>query len=114
MIDVMAAKNIPIKTLDKSSGLLVAEVANVPIPVGGKPSPWADCGKSLGHYLSPNRADYNFRVKPASGGSTVQATVRWENVLSTATLGSRAVECTTKGVWESEAEADIKQRAESH
>lgn len=110
VIDVFAARNIPIKNMDKSSGFIATEEMSVPGSNARTQNPLADCGKTgIGTYWQPTNANYNVRVKPEGSGSSVQITVFWKSV-----LGSPAptVNCTSTGKWESDAEAEIKARAE--
>jgi hypothetical protein len=112
VIDVFAAKNIPIKTLDHSSGFIAAEEMSVPAPEGrGTESPYADCGSVAKMPQVPTHANYNIRVKGDSIRSTVQVTVLWKHVINP-TSGS-TIQCSTKGTWETDAETEIKRRAES-
>jgi hypothetical protein len=111
VIDVFASKNIPIKTLDHSSGFIVAEEMRVPPPEKrGEESPYADCGSVNRILRAPTRANYNIRVKGDSAHSSVQVTVFWKDLLDMKTLA--AIDCSTKGVWETDAETEIKKRAE--
>src|SRR4051812_31682527 len=81
VIDVFASKNIPIKTMDHSSGFIVAEEMRVPRPQGrGGESPYADCGSYNKIPYAPTDANYNIRVKGDSVRSTVQVTVFWKSV----------------------------------
>lgn len=109
-IDIFAAHNIPIKTLDRSSGLIVAEQSRVgPSDV----AKFADCGKRLMAVVTagvtgdvgPARADYNVLVRGDSTRATVRVTAHF-----TEHSGRR---CTTRGVFESEVEAAVKSGAES-
>ena len=113
VIDDFASQNVPIKTIDRTSGIVVAERLSVPPDVGRQ---WADCGSDIiiGK-LAPTSATYNVLVRGDSTKSTVRVTVGWTRVgmargLSTATVSE---ECGTKAVWEPEFEARIKAAAES-
>jgi hypothetical protein len=111
VIDVFASKNIPIKTLDRSSGFIVAEEMRVGKPEGrGATSPYADCGSYNKVPFVPTHANYNIRVHGDSTRSTVQVTVFWKDVYDAKTLA--VVQCSTKGVWETDAEDEIKRLAE--
>src|SRR5450759_364363 len=64
VIDVFASKNIPIKTMDHSSGFIAAEEMRVPRPQKrGEASPYADCGTMNRIPQVPTHANYNIRVK---------------------------------------------------
>lgn len=122
VIDVFAERNIPIRTMERVSGFISTE------QLGVNPSEakeWADCGESnwssgtrvnkegkeVGDFrIGANRAIYNVLVRGDSGFSTVKTTVRWTLVGPKA----KVTECSTSGVWEAEAEGDIKRRAEGH
>lgn len=118
VIDVFASKNIPIRTLDRSSGFIATDQLSVPILIGGKPHPWADCGKaSIGGYFPPTNATYNIRVKGDASSSNVLVTVLWRYSPATSNspfggLGGSGLDCTTKGVWEPQTESEIKVLAE--
>ena len=96
VIDDFASQNVPIKTIDRTSGLIVAERLSVG-PEDGKL--WADCGSDMMiGKLYPTSATYNVLVRGDSTKSTVRVTVRWLRVgmargLSTATVTE---ECGTK------------------
>lgn len=115
VIDVFAFQNIPIRTLERASGFVAAEVSSVELFPQGKTHPWADCGRMARGikggftnpiWIQPATAFYNVRVKGDSMRSNVQVTVNWRS--PAATSGN----CSTKGVWESATEENIKSRAE--
>jgi hypothetical protein len=104
VIDTFASNTIPIKTLERASGFVAAEVTSV----GTGKSEWADCGKvGFGIPVYPDAAFYNVRVKGDSLRSTVQVTVSWHGV-----VGKKAKDCSTKGVWETDFETAVRERAE--
>lgn len=109
VIDVFASKNIPIKTMDRSSGFIATEEMQVPF-TPRQESPYADCGKKMGIAQPPTHANYNIRVKGDSSRSTVQVSVFWKDVNPAAHSSDQ---CSSKGVWETEAETEIKARAEA-
>lgn len=109
VIDVFAERNVPIETLDRSSGLIVAR----PLSVPREDAQYADCGTAMGLPIPPSRAMHNVRVRGDSASSTVQITVRWEWVTTATSISAEtANECSTKGVWETMVERQIKERAE--
>jgi hypothetical protein len=108
VIDVFASKNIPIKTMDRSSGFIATEEMSVPFTPRTE-SPYADCGKKMGIAQPPTHANYNIRVKGDSTRSSVQVSVFWKDVNPAA---GAATQCSSKGIWETEAEQEIKARAE--
>jgi hypothetical protein len=106
VIDQFAARNIPVRTMERVSGFISTDA----LSVGREGLAWADCGRAMGVPLPPDRATYNVLVRGGDTASTVKVTVRW-------TQGGHGndrtlVECSTKGVWEAEFEGDVKARAE--
>src|SRR6266705_3775805 len=77
VIDDFASQNVPIKTIDRTSGLIVAERLSVARDAGDV----ADCGTDMmiGR-LYPTSATYNVLVRGDSTKSTVRVTVRWLRV----------------------------------
>ena len=107
VIETFADRNIPIRTLDRASGLIVAEPVVVSPP---RADSLADCGSTMGMPIPPDRAMYNVLVRGDSLTSTVKVTVRF-------TQGGRPndpvlIECSSRGVWESARERAIKEAAE--
>jgi hypothetical protein len=113
-IDQFAERNIQIKTLDRASGLIVAE----PQHVAEGQTDLADCGKFFGVALNPTDATWNVLVRGDSTRASVKATVRFVHVgeagsvLATRTK-SDVLECSSKGTWETSLETTIKERAEA-
>lgn len=105
-IDAFADRGVSIETLDRSSGLIV--------PAGRSYAPgsalvetldYADCGKSaLGIEIVPLTVKYNVVVR----GDSVRSTVLVRAFYRT----EEEARCSSKGRFESEAEAAIKARAE--
>jgi hypothetical protein len=130
------SSNIKIRTVDRSSGLIVAEAVPPPVPmrapkVAGErwrsiPDSLADCGtppwarRSDGEgRLRPESAVYAERVKGDSATTTVHVTVewtRWDSIDEQGSLEagapSRRTVCTSSGVWESQFERRVKANAE--
>ncbi len=107
VIDVFAEKNIPIATLDKASGFIVADAQFVGASAKDA-AEWADCGKYGIRTIPVTAGKYNVVVRSVDEHSaTVKVTVKWAG-----DLGGTAYECVTKGVWETDFEKDIKSRAE--
>lgn len=106
-IDAFADRGISIETLDRSSGLIV--------PAGRTYAPgkdieeslrYADCGKSgWGSIILPYSVKYNVVVRGDSSQSTVQVRAFYRTV-------EDAAACSSKGLFETEAEQAIKGRAE--
>lgn len=105
VIDMFAARNIPIRTIERASGIIATE----PLAVGDEGKDWADCGQNNGTVLSPNFAIYNVLVRGDSASSRIKATVRW----TLTTSATESIECSTSHVWERELEAAAKGRAEA-
>lgn len=102
LIDVFAGRNIPIKTIDRASGLLVGERSIVRL---GESPKLADCGSdAMGVSRFAQLADYNVLVRGDSTQATVKATVRYR------THDLR--ECVSKGTWEEAFEQEVKRIAE--
>jgi hypothetical protein len=104
VIDLFAARLIPIRTIERASGLIVTDQ----LSVGPEGREWADCGKTSAGRYRPNYATYNVLVRGDSTRARVKATVRW--VYSD--LKEKVLECSTTHVWEMALEGGVKTRAE--
>jgi hypothetical protein len=104
VIDLFGARNIPIRTIERASGIIATE----PLIVGAEGRTWADCGTDQSGRLRPNTAIYNVLVRGDGGSATVKATVRWTRVLAP----GQGIQCSTTYVWERALENDVKARAE--
>lgn len=125
VIDVFAAKNIPIKAMERASGFISAEQASIPLQTREEADyalTLADCGSVGRIQLIPATATYNVVVRGDSARSTVNVSVKYLNYgarapamagRGTNTMSPMARECATRGVFEGETEAAIKQRAEA-
>lgn len=140
VVSYFADRNISIRTIEKASGIIVAEpaIANVhnrrDIPyTNGKinktlqsPPVYADCGgpdvkpDANGNYsppffqYDPNTAVYNLRVLGDQTKSSVQANVRYTTLGNApANTLNAGTECASTGKWEEEIQAYIKQKAEA-
>ena len=105
VIDELSQRTIPIKTLDRSSGFVAAEVATVPPNDLGTYT--TDCGGFMAamiHSTGPGVANYNIVVRGDSSASTVKVT------LSVMQGGAK---CTTKGTFETAMQDEIKAQAEA-
>lgn len=113
-VDVFADKNVGIRTIDKSSGLIVGDPVRVTMEDEMKPHSLADCGGndvlSVRRYNQPKTATYNVRVRGDSTRSTVLVTVRWTGQVG---KSSDEVDCTSRGVWEGGFETAIAKKAEN-
>ena len=105
-IDAFAERGISIETLDRSSGLIV--------PAGRSYAPgqdiqdalrYADCGKTgMGNVILPFSVKYNVVVRGDSARSNVVVRAFYRD--------ADGRSCSSMGRFESEAEANIKQKAE--
>jgi hypothetical protein len=114
VVEIFAAKNMQIRTMDRSSGFIGAESVSVPSP---REMPGlvklADCGSDPWYGAPrPTEATYSVLVRGDSSRSTVKVSVRWTRTDTHAHQTPTQVECTTLGVWESDLEGQVKQRAE--
>jgi hypothetical protein len=110
LIDQFAARNIPIKTIDRSSGFIATDALKTSLA----DSSWSDCGKDwMQTVIRPTDATYNAVVRGDSSGSNLRVTVRWV-ANGVAHIGSQGsfVECSTRGTWEAEFERLVKAAAE--
>lgn len=110
-IDAFASRGISIETLDRSSGLIVpAGRTYAPGATAHEALLYADCGKSMfGVETLPGSVKYNVVVRGDSTSSTVLVRAFYQ---SYAARGDVATECTSRGKFEAEAEANIKSAAE--
>lgn len=111
VVDVLADKNIPVKTMDKSSGFVTAESTHVP---NSQLSKLTECGgfasymaETLGSE-SGGTARYNILVRGDSTSSTVKVTARFTKALA----DNSPMECKTKGIFEQQIESAVKAHAE--
>ena len=104
VIDMFAARNIPIRTIERASGIIATEQ----LSVSDEGQDWADCGQHNGTRLPPDAATYNVLVRGDSTSAVVKATVRWTRV-----NGSSVIECSTSHRWERELETAVQARAQA-
>lgn len=113
VIDVFAERNIPIRTIERSSGFIATENLKTPYePRSAKDrrDVKADCGHEGALVYTPTHAVYNIVVRGDSAHATVRATVAWVSIVDA--LKGETYECSTTGLWEGRVEADIRDRAE--
>jgi hypothetical protein len=109
VIDVFATRNIPIATIDKSSGIIVAQRLAVGATDALK---YANCGvvETLGQ-RAPYYAtggDFNVLVRSSGDGSTVRVTASWRSE-----GGERSpMACQTTGQFETVLETSIRDAAQ--
>lgn len=106
VIDLFATRIIPIRTIERVSGIIAVDLLTVDSANGLK---WADCGRFGRRQISPNTAISNVLVRGDSASSTVRTTVRW----SRRSLKEGDLECTSRYVWERALEQEVKERAEA-
>ena len=104
VIDEFADRNIPIRTIERASGLVATEQLTVSPDVSGD----ADCGH-FGSYppRPPTHAIYNVLVRGDSVRSTVKVTMRWMYIAE-----KTSIECSTRHRWEQAFEDTARLRAE--
>lgn len=110
VVDILAARNIPVKTMDRASGFVTAELTGVAPGDIGK---YADgCGgfwdsMANGGNDPAGTARYNVLVRGDSANSTVKVTARFTELLNGMTKN-----CPSKGVFETPFQQAVKARAE--
>lgn len=102
VVDYFARSSIPIKTIDRTSGLIAAETTRL----AGDNSRYGVCINPLRSF-APQGGSFNVLVKGDSTRSTVRVTATW--------LAAPPVEaqCQTSDVWEKQFETAIKAKAET-
>jgi hypothetical protein len=105
VIDVLAEDNVPVKTLDRSSGFVVAELSTMSLADLSHFT--TNCGGIVDLVINSKSpyglANYNILVRGDSTTSTVKVTARFVH-------GSTV--CGTKNVFESAFQTGVKERAE--
>lgn len=104
VIDHFAHRTIPIRTIDRGSGLIATET----MAVGADGPRWADCGRQGVKSYEPRTANYNVLVRGDSARATVLETIRFAST----DVQDNPIECSTRGIWEQELEAAVKGAAE--
>lgn len=107
VIDAFSERNIPVKTIDRSSGFIATDRIAV---VDGQKE-WADCSGAYYKTYIPQFATYNVLVRGDSAQATVKVTAIWETIHEYGSDGS-PLRCNTKGVWEQGVQARVKAVAE--
>lgn len=103
VIDYFATASVPVKTLERASGIIITEDMRVGLADALK---WGDCGADpMGTPYPVRSAAYNVRVQGDSAQSTVRVTAVWRSP-------GGMFDCTTKGVYELDLMRRIKARAE--
>lgn len=104
VIDIFADRNIPIRSIERGSRLVVTDELRV-----GSDGQYADCGQAADGRLRPNYVRYNALVRGDSAGSTVKVTVFYSYVSDKAVVK----DCSTTYVLEQRLESEVKARAEA-
>lgn len=102
VVDYFARSSIPIKTIDRASGLIAAETTRL----GGDTRSYGVCQNAL-RTFSPQGGNFNVLVRGDSARSTLRVTATW--IVTPPTVA----ECQTSDVWEKRFETAIKGRAEA-
>lgn len=106
-VDEFARQNIPIKTIDRQSGVMSTDR----LGVNQTDLPNVDCGgDGAGTKFVPTSAMYTVIVRGDSSHSTVRASGRWESAAASAFTSN--VVCSSRGAWETAMETKIKTAAE--
>ena len=101
VIDHFAEHNVPIKTIERASGIIATDAMAVPLSLSTQ---YADCGSDalIGPYTA-DLASYSIRVQGDSSSSTVRVTM---SISSRGPAGT----CSSKGQYEKDLIADIQSR----
>ena len=115
-LDLVAAElgrsNTPMATVDRGTGLVVAQAIVVKRP---QSTEWSDCGKIKGYATERDRGfatrgSFEVMVRPAGQGSTIHVTARW----SKPDMDADRATCVSTGVFERALEARIRAAADLH
>lgn len=107
VIDVFAAHDISIETLDRASGLIVPAARSLAAADKQTALSYADCGTAFRTALLPTSAHYNVVVRGDSAASTVLVRAFYTNG-----TGAAMTDCSSTGRFEDAMEEQIKARAE--
>jgi hypothetical protein len=92
VISYLAGRNFPVKTVEKDSGIVYAEIPQ--FPVG-----FADCGQSTSTVQLSRQGSLNVVVKPVEGGTEVSVNPAF-SVTRAAEGQQWTIDCQSKGVLE--------------
>jgi hypothetical protein len=101
VIEYFAEHSVPIRTIDRASGIIVTDPMRVNEDDAMK---WADCGEDLLGYRVATQGAYNALVRGDSTTATIKITALWKT--------AKGMECFSKDVYERELETSIRTRAE--
>ena len=108
VIDVFAAHDISIQTMDRASGLIVPAERSLVAADKDAALSYADCGTAFRVALPPTSAHYNVVVRGDSATSTLLVRAFYVNG-----GGPGATDCASTGRFEHAMEEQIKARAEA-
>jgi hypothetical protein len=103
VVDFFGRSSIPIKTIDRSSGIIAAEATRL----AGDNGKYAVCTNPLAH-VPVIGGSFNVLVRGDSARSIVRATAVWVG----SQVSGMDIHCVTTDVWEKDFESAIKQRSE--
>lgn len=112
VIELFSQQNVPIKTIDRSSGLIATDDMVVS---GDQARDWADCGSNAGAKVTADHAVYNVLVRGDSTQCTVRVTAAWSAYFKEIWSGqwiNRS--CVSSHKWESAMQQDAKVLAEQY
>jgi hypothetical protein len=105
VVDYFARSSIPVKTIDRSSGLIAAEAT----VLAGDNSNYATCSNGFLKFHARG-ASFNALVRGDSTRSSVRVTATW---MSPTPPGGAQIQCVTSDAWEKQFESAIKAKAET-
>ncbi|MBP6670420.1 MAG: hypothetical protein KA180_13290 [Gemmatimonadales bacterium] len=100
VIEHFAERSIPIRTLERASGIVITDPMRVDPDRGIE---WADCGTGWVADRFPTAGSFNVLVRGDSTSATVKVTARWVH---------EDKECASRDVFEKELEEAIRVRAQ--
>jgi hypothetical protein len=112
IVDLFARRQIPLRRLDRDSGLIATET----VPVSGTiATNWAACRDTVGASASPpggapppgtpvppTHARYEIEIQGDSTQSTIRATAYW--------TAPTPADCTSNGTWETAFEKEVRKQ----
>jgi hypothetical protein len=114
-IDVFGDRDLNIRTIDRSSGLIVPGDFLFTSVKPDSALRYANCGKFLGNPIVPTIVHFNVVVRGDSSASTVLVRAFYDHskpMNQSGDLARQAGNCTSTGLFESDLEGKIATRAE--
>ena len=102
-VEWFAARNMPIKTIEKDSGIIASERLYGQIGAQGQMGDWADCGKGALEVPVRQKVDLNVFVRSVGTGSTATVNTNFSETRRDINDAMRDVDCNSTG----KLEADI-------